>query len=107
MLLAVPMSPYNKFGLDFVKKKQKKQKRNKKNTDTVCPTFSYQFLTDLSLSVTISLKRCTSFPVRAFHRNLLLSCCCVTEKFIQEKYEGCKLMMNRHESKKYSLALSI
>ena len=40
-----------------------------------------------------------------FRRYLLLSCYYITEKFIQEKYEGCKLMLNSHELKQ--LALSI
>ena len=80
------------------------------------------------LSVTISLKRCINFPtlrtiifnlikIKAFTYGpilsvlafrcylLLLFCCYVKEKFIQEKYEGCKLIMNSNESKQYSITL--
>ena len=48
------------------------------------------------------------FIVPAFRRYLLLSCRYVTEEFIEEKYEGCKLipMMNSYESKQYSVTLS-
>ena len=45
--------------------------------------------------------------VPAFRGYLLLSCCYIAEKFIQEKYEGCKFMMNSYASKQYSLPLSI
>ena len=45
--------------------------------------------------------------VPAFGYYLLRSCCYITKKLIQEKYEGCKLMMNSQESRQYSLPLSI
>ena len=90
---------------------------------------SLLFFTDLSYQFPIGLKRINFLTVHRINFNLIrikaftneiiqwylhfaVICCFlaakgVTEKFIQEKYGGCKLMMKSQWSKQYSLSLSI